>query len=295
MFIEILSLIVLCCIGIATRDIRRTGADSNKQLTSLQEEILRLRKVLEDKNVLATGVAHEIKNPLSAILFAVDNIRKEASTALESQHLKSLASIKEFGENILKLVSDFIDISRVDSGKLPVNPQKVGVMSSLYSACSLLNHEAQKKGVHFEMPDSQKDLFVNVDPKHLRQIFFNLLHNAVKFSHQNSRISLDVEQIDSMVRIVITDYGIGIPSQELERVFEPFALHAMNGTNEDGLGLGLSLCKALIEYANGRIEIDSTIDVGTNVGIYLPVYAEARKSQVNIEKQSEQEVGEIMH
>ena len=251
-----------------------------RRLTALEREIAEAKRALEKRGELANEIAHEIKNPLTAILCSAETLDLILGPKLEEDHRRSLRYIREFGDNILRLVSDFLDVSRAESGKLKATPEPTAVMPTIESIIGLLDGGMISKKLEFRYHAICENTTALVDPRHLKQILFNLLHNAIKFTPNGGKIEILVRSDfpRPYLSIKVQDNGIGIPADELPSIFDPYTRSReaeRQGTS--GVGLGLPLCKALAELAGGEIRVESREGLGSSFEVLLPEYVANRE------------------
>ena len=227
-------------------------------------------RLLKLRGTLAQEVAHEIKNPITAILCSAETLSLLASDKLSEGDRKSLSYISQYGDQLLKLVTDFLDISMAETGTLKVKPEEVQLLPVLETLVGLLQSSAQKKQIILKVVDAAPDLTVFVDPKHLKQIIFNLIHNAIKFTEPGGEIRVSARQEfpEHFVSIEIADNGSGIADDKQRKIFDPYQRIAES--SHGGLGLGLAVCKSLVELASGEISVSSTEGVGSSFKVKLP-------------------------
>ncbi|HRG47433.1 MAG TPA: ATP-binding protein, partial [Leptospiraceae bacterium] len=221
------------------------------------------------KSEFLANMSHEIRTPLNAIVgfSSILQDKLEGNIALTDY----LENIIQSSNVLLSLINDILDISKVEAGRLVVNPQPVNLSSFTNEIQSIFIMKASEKGISLnfhisqDIPDS-----ILIDEKYLRQILFNLIGNAVKFTHSGGvEINIDVipklddaSKID--LRCSVKDTGIGIPKEELNRIFEPFTQVAnQNHTLYGGTGLGLTITSRLVELLGGSIEVESEFGIGT--------------------------------
>lgn len=270
--IPILLSVILAAIIIAIRENRMLSERSSKKLDELKKKIDELNVLLQEKNILTTSVAHEIKNPLNSIMCSISSLVEGGQLKFDAAQRRSLKTIQDTGENVLRMVSDFIDVSRIESGKFNVNPEKVPLLNVINSTCQVLAPEANAKNISFEMDAAMAEEYLYVDSRRVKQILYNIIHNAIKFSKPNDKIFFNAFSDDSNITIQIKDTGKGISEENLDKIFEPFASNFFEGNVGGGSGLGMSLTKSLIELSNGCIEISSAVDKGTVVEVTLPKF-----------------------
>lgn len=246
------------------------------QCAELQAQIQQAHQLLQQRGDLANEIAHEIKNPLTAILCSAETLDMLIGSGLHEDHRRSLHYIKEYGDNLLRLVSDFLDVSRAESGHISARPEVTTVLPCVESVIGLLRANAIKKNITVHCFSREPLLDTLFDPRHLKQIIFNLMHNALKFTPEDGEIHVVVERDfpHPSIKITVSDNGPGIPPHELERLFKLYSRyegHAPAGSA--GVGLGLALCKALAEVNHGTIECESTVGLGTAFRVTVPFVA----------------------
>ncbi len=254
-----------------------------KRLRELHRRNLTTQRNLRHLGNLANEVAHEIKNPITAILCSAETLDLLIGPELDPQHRKSLHYIKEYGDNLLRLVSDFLDLSRVEAGKIEATCESVRLRPVVDSIIGLLESNAIKKQIRVTSELEAEDLTVFADPKHVKQVLFNLVHNAIKFTPENGEIVVSVFQEITRREITVTvaDNGVGIPAEELGKLFNPYTKGESHPiAKELGAGLGLALCKNLIELNGGAVQVESERGKGSTFSFRLPCAKEEWKERV---------------
>lgn len=256
----------------------------------LKTELEYTRLQIERRGLLANELAHEIKNPIAAILCSVETLDLVLGDSIDKDHRKSFKYIKEFSQALLRQISDFIDVTRAEGGTLSAYPTDVDLKGTIDSVAGLLSSSAIQRRikVNFEKDDSLS--WVYADSRHVKQIIFNLLHNAIKFTNPGGTVEVSIEASheNSMIVVVVRDSGIGIPTEKLSRVFDPYARISEEKQGEEGVGLGLTLAKALTELNGGTIRIDSVLGVGTTVEVCLRASSPERLASQDITETNEE-------
>lgn len=243
-----------------------------RRVRELQRRTLETERSLRQLGSLANEVAHEIKNPLTAILCSAETLDLLIGKDLDECHRSSLKYIKEYGDHLLRLVSDFLDVSRAETGNVKAKPEAVKIKPVLDTLVGLLNANAVGKQISLKTFLQEDDLEVYSDPKHLKQILFNLMHNAVKYTEAGGEVRIIVKQDFPHDRVLfaVRDNGVGIEPTELPTLFDPYTTSDVVGKKELGVGLGLSLVKTLVNLNGGQIAVESKIGVGTAFEFFLP-------------------------
>jgi signal transduction histidine kinase/CheY-like chemotaxis protein len=246
----------------------------------------RLRQTAEAanraKDEFLAMVSHELRNPLSAILGWARTLRGVTDP---SRVAKGLAVIERNASAQANLINDILDVSRIVSGKLLLEPRRVRVASVVDSAVESIRPALLAKGIHFALDIEDADIQLVADADRLQQIVWNLLSNAAKFTPEGGAVRVNVQQTDSQVCIRVCDTGKGITAEFLPFVFDRFRQADPSTTKRHaGLGLGLAVVRHLVELHGGRVEATSAGDGrGATFEVLLPVRAveprEARESK----------------
>ncbi len=244
-----------------------------RRVCDLQRKVLDAERLLRLRGNLASEIAHEIKNPISAILCSAETLDLLIGKDLAEEHRISLRYIKEYGDNLLQLLSDFLDVSMAESGHVKARADSVQINQAVNSVLGLLESNAFKKRVKLRQLCAEENLIAFIDPKHLKQIIFNLVHNAIRFTPEGGEVQVVTERAfpSPFVTVYVRDNGSGIPNQELPGLFDLYARYEGNQPSTGaGVGLGLALCKSLIELAGGQISVTSEVNVGTSFELKIP-------------------------
>lgn len=270
MYQAVLSFFALIAALAACFHAYRTHRAWRQKLRELESELAEARHALRRRGDLANEVAHEIKNPITAILCSAEALDLLIGDSLEATHRRSLKYIKEYGDYVLRLISDFLDLSMLESNIKTAHPKHVDVFATVESVLGLLESYAAGRHVSLRHDTANQNLAVYADPKHLRQMIFNAVHNAVKFSKEGGEVRVVCQDTfpGTEARISVKDNGIGMSAEEVKKMFDPYWCNAAR--KEGGHGLGVPLTKALVDLARGRIEVRSEPGVGTCFDIYLP-------------------------
>ncbi|NMC61538.1 MAG: hybrid sensor histidine kinase/response regulator [SAR324 cluster bacterium] len=270
MFAVALSFSALLAAIAASLNALRSRAAFEVKLKSLLLELEQAKLLLKKRGDLANEVAHEIKNPITAILCSAEALDMMVGETLETPHRKSLKYIKEYGEYVLHLISDFLDLSMVEAHVKEAHPKSVEISGVVESVLGLLESSAMQKHIQLHFESYAPELAAYVDPRHLRQILFNLIQNAIKFSLECGAVEVICQDTfpKDQLRISVRDNGVGMEKDELERVFDPYWHNSKR--KEGGHGLGLALCKSFVELAGGSINVESKVGVGSCFDVFLP-------------------------
>jgi PAS domain S-box-containing protein len=226
------------------------------------------------KSVFLANMSHEIRTPLNGVLGMLQLLQTVDPNAEQKEYI--LAATKSLNR-LTRLLSDILDLSRVEAGKMQLIETKFNLESTSDSIMELFSQEVKQKGIQLEFSrDTTIPSMLIGDEVRLRQILFNLVGNAIKFT-DTGKVSVDVARLpfssEAVVRLLFTvnDTGIGIPEAQLSTIFEPFVQADTSYTRRfQGAGLGLSIVQKLVKLLDGEISVDSTVGEGTTFYVSLP-------------------------
>jgi signal transduction histidine kinase/DNA-binding NarL/FixJ family response regulator len=225
------------------------------------------------KSEFITNISHEIRTPVNAILGFSEALHFKLT---DNEHKKMVNSIFKSGNQLMSLLNDVLDLSKIETGKLAMSPQPIDIVSIIKDTVSLFKDTISKKKLEIRYQFSNEDEHCYVlDDLRIKQIFFNLVGNAIKYTDKGFvEISISFQPIDlkmGTLQITFKDTGIGIAKGNLKSIFDTFQKHA-HGYQKlyDGIGLGLTISKKLIEKMNGTINVESTLGEGSIFTIMIP-------------------------
>ena len=252
-------------------------ADSSRRKA---EEELRKEKLRSDtlakealqsnmvKSQFLANMSHEIRTPMNGIIGFLSLI--ESGSYNNVEEMKQFANnARSSAESLLDIINDILDLSKIESGKMPLEKIDFNLDDIIEESISILSPKIMDKGLKVEKEiDTHTPLYLKGDPKRIRQIFINLLSNAVKFTEKGSiKVYITSKEIDTNTFEIfasVQDTGIGIPSDRMDLLFKPFSqLDGSHTRKYGGTGLGLAICKEFINLMGGDIGIDSTKNVGS--------------------------------
>jgi signal transduction histidine kinase/CheY-like chemotaxis protein len=223
------------------------------------------------KDEFLASLSHELRTPLNAILGYARMLR--AGIIAPDKKDRAIATIERNATSLTQIVEDVLDISRIVAGKIRLNVQTVDFPAIVSNAVEAIAPAADAKGVRVETIVDPHASPISGDPERLQQVLWNLLSNAVKFTHRGGKVQVRLERVNSHIELTVSDTGIGIPTEFLSHVFEPFRQAEGGPTRErGGLGLGLSIARQLAELHGGTIDAASGgVGQGATFRVKIPL------------------------
>jgi PAS domain S-box-containing protein len=227
------------------------------------------------KSAFLANMSHELRSPLNAVIGFADILKEELIGPIGLPQYREYAEdIHVSGTHLLDIINDILDISRIEAGKLKLHEDRIDIRSAIETCTKLIKPQAvpAKVRLRSEINSALPDLYA--DERKIRQILLNLLSNAVKFTPEGGRVTTTARiDDDGQFVLTVTDTGIGIAPEDMDKAMEPFGqINSSLSCEQEGTGLGLSLTKALVELHGGELELKSELHKGTQAIVTLPPY-----------------------
>jgi signal transduction histidine kinase len=224
------------------------------------------------KSAFLANMSHELRTPLNAIMGFSELLTQELFGPLGDPRYKEFASdIFRSGKHLLAIIGDILDLAKVEAGQLTIDACEVDIVGLVHSSARLVSETARHRDITLDVQAPDGTIMAVVDPTRLRQILLNLLSNAVKFTPEGKSVALYCGREGDELYLRVADTGIGINPDDLAKVMQPF--HQVDNSfsrRYEGTGLGLPLTQSLVDLHGARMTIDSTLNAGTTVTVYLP-------------------------
>ncbi len=221
------------------------------------------------KTEFLSRMSHELRTPLNAVLGFSQLLELSRSPPLAEEHRRPVQLIRQAGDHLLTMISDLLDLTRIESGHLRLQIDTLALAPLAGECLALMQAQAASAQVSLVSAPCV-GLDVRADRTRLKQVLLNLLSNAVKYNRPGGAVTLRARRDAGQVAIEISDTGVGIAPQHLARVFEPFQRGAHGHSPIEGTGIGLAVCKSLIEMMGGAIDVQSTPGKGSLFTVLLP-------------------------
>jgi signal transduction histidine kinase len=232
------------------------------------------------KSEFLANISHELRTPLHGILsFARFGLRG-VDTADASELLEFFRNIEESGKTLLHLLNDLLDLAKLEAGKMTYAFRPTDLTTILGVVVDEFSAMAAERGIRLELFEPEVDTTVPVDRDRMRQLFRNLVSNAIKYSPQDAGpIEIRVAKEEGVLRVTIRDHGVGIPDAERETVFDKFAQSSQTKSSAGGTGLGLSICREIAAGHGGRLWVEPAEGGGSVFLCDLPLERSAAASE----------------
>ena len=246
----------------------------------LEKRNIELQKLNKQKNQFLGMAAHDLRNPLGAISNFSEVLYDEAAKALNQEQLELVSIIRSSSEFMLQMVNDFLDISKIESGKLDLDLQPTDILSLSKQNISLNRIFSTKKGIELVLNHEGDIPVMLLDAGKIEQVLNNFISNAIKFSYPQSVIKVQINKSDNHLVISVTDEGQGIPEKDRDKLFKAFEQTSVKTTGgEKSTGLGLSIVKKIVEGHKGKIWVESEVGKGSTFYASLPIILPDKKTE----------------
>ena len=227
----------------------------------------------QTKDNFIAVLSHELRNPLNAILMGLHVLLIKGGTP---EQVKGLRMIERNAKAQARIISDILDVSRINSGKLTLDRELIDPGAVVSSALEGLQEAIDKRGLHVTLDVSTAREFIWLDATRIQQIFWNIVNNAIKFSKPGGSIEITLSRSVSKLLLVVRDHGIGIEAEFLKTIFDKFSQGDTPGNrSHGGLGLGMAIVKHLAELHGGSVRVESKgLDQGTTVTLEIPALSD---------------------
>ena len=222
------------------------------------------------KTEFLSRMSHELRTPLNAMLGFAQLLRVDPRHPLHDDQRTKVAHIERAGAHLLAMLTDVLDLSRIEAGSLPMSIEPLAVNDVIEAALAMTSTQATDASVQLLATPPEAGLRVRADQLRLRQVLVNLLSNAIKYNRRSGQVLVEALGLDDEVVISVSDTGRGMDAQQLAHLFEPFNRLGAERTPVEGTGIGLVIVKRLVELMQGRIEVSSQPGEGTRFRVWLP-------------------------
>lgn len=243
-----------------------------------------LGQVVRAKDEFLANMSHELRTPLNGILISAEVLLEQIRGPLNERQSKSLQVIQSSGRHLLSLINDILDLSKIEAGKLELQKETLALEDICKTSLQFVREVADKKQLRLSFHSNNLQAQMEADARRLKQILINLLSNAVKFTADGGQVTLQmlIDEAQDTIRFVVSDTGIGISAEGMNRLFKPFSQLDAGLTREhEGTGLGLTLVSRLVEMHGGSVQVESEgiPGKGSRFTVFLPWHRQPEPSE----------------
>ena len=267
----------------AMRSVQNTidalGSVLNNAMTykTVQQQKLRLEQANQElleadrlRSEFVANMSHELRTPLNSIIGFSGVLQKNRNQSLLPKDLDYVEKINRNGKHLLSLINDILDLSKIEAGRMDLDFVATNINPLVTEVVEMLQTQADARQLSLEFKADADLPNIEIDTEKLKQVLINLVGNAIKFTHQGN-ITLETRRVGDDVVVDIGDTGIGIPSDKLNTIFEPFR-QADSGTTRQygGTGLGLAITRSIVDLLGGKVSVSSEVGKGSVFSVWLP-------------------------
>ena len=272
----------------------RTTVFNISERKQTEEELraanIALAKAIRLKDEFLANMSHELRTPLNAILSFSESLTEGTYGPLTTRQSEVVRLIDESGRHLLDLISDVLDLSKIEAGKFELQPAPMTVEACCQASLQMIKQQAVSKRLRLSTAYMHETDSIYADERRLKQMLVNLLGNAVKFTPEGGVVGLDVVQLgQEAIRFTVWDSGIGIPHDKLAELFQPFVqLDSSLSRQYSGTGLGLAVVQRLAELHGGGVAVESEPGQGSRFSFTIPIH----RAQFQLKSESKRSDGE---
>jgi signal transduction histidine kinase len=245
-----------------------------RAINAMNEELARLYAHVRDassrKSEFLANMSHELRTPLNAVIGFAEVLEQRMFGELNAKQAEYVGDIATSGKHLLSLVNDILDLSKVEAGKMELQPSMCSMRDVVESGAMMVREHAARRGIVLHVSADATLEPIEADERKVKQVLFNLLSNAVKFTPSGGSIAVSAARLNGEVRVAVRDTGPGIAPEDQLRIFEEFQQTKAGAQTEESTGLGLTLAKKFIELHGGRLWVESEVGKGSTFTFALP-------------------------
>src|SRR3989449_1222627 len=248
-----------------------TALEEARLYAEVERKSAEVESASRHKSEFLANMSHELRTPLNAIIGFSEVLSERMFGDLNEKQEDYLKDIHDSGTHLLALINDILDLSKIEAGRMELEPTAFHLPTALDNALTLVRERAGRRGIALRMNVHEPVGQVEADERKVRQVVLNLLSNAIKFTPEGGRIEVAAMPRDGFVEVSVSDTGLGIAPEDQEAIFEEFRQVGTAEKKAEGTGLGLTLCRKFVELHGGKIGVTSEVGVGSTFTFTIPV------------------------
>lgn len=252
-----------------------------ERTAALQVSNLELTRSSQAKSEFLARMSHDLRQPLNAIVGFTDLLLMTEGEPLSQKQRRHLGHVAAASRQLLGLVNDLLDLSRVEAGRMEIHPEPCDVAALLEETLALFRTQTQNGRVSLVLEIASPLSHLLADRVRVQQVLHNLLSNAFKFTPEGGLIAVTAKQVGLQLEVAVRDTGVGIPPEDQQRIFEAYEQAGSKEGQQKGVGLGLAIAKRLVELHGGRIWVESAPGQGSTFTFRLPGACQLETGQVS--------------
>ncbi|PQV42267.1 PAS domain-containing sensor histidine kinase [Methanohalophilus euhalobius] len=224
------------------------------------------------KSEFLANMSHELRTPLNSIIGFSNILKDKKHGDLNENQTRYISNVLKSGKHLLKLINDILDLSKIEAGKMGYEPENMNLTETVDEVVTLMQPMANKKDIELTSNIESEDIEIFADKVKFKQIMYNILSNAIKFTPQKGKVTITSQLVGDNIEISISDNGIGIPDEKFQSIFDPFKQVDSSSTRKyGGTGLGLAIVNRYVKMHGGSIRVESEPGMGTTFTLAIPV------------------------
>ncbi|MBN1826461.1 MAG: response regulator [Candidatus Eisenbacteria bacterium] len=253
------------------RSLRERDRRLQANRVALETSNRELKRLDQRKSVFLANMSHELRTPLNAIIGFSEVLRDRCFGELTEKQGEYISDIWESGHHLLSLINDILDLSKIEAGMMRVERSRFGPENLIRRSVVMIKEKAGQHGIRIEVETEDLPGLIEADERKLKQVIYNLLANAVKFTPEGGRIGIRAAAAGGTMTVTVWDTGIGIPEKDRERIFDKFEqVDDSEARRYEGTGLGLSLTRSMVQLMGGTLHVESEEGKGSRFIFTLP-------------------------
>jgi signal transduction histidine kinase len=216
-------------------------------------------------------MSHELRTPLNAIIGFSEVLAEQMFGNINDKQAEYLADILESGRHLLSLINDILDLSKIEAGRMELEPMSFDLPAAIENTLILVRERAQRRDIRLARTVDDRLGTIRADERKVKQVLLNLLSNALKFTPEGGKVDVRARANDGVAEVSVADTGVGISPDDQQAVFEEFRQVGASAKKTEGTGLGLAISRKLIELHGGKLWVESTLGAGSTFTFTLPL------------------------